>query len=151
MTTRNREDVMGERVAVNDEELNEQRITTDDMAKTQPTEVRREEIRQEQTRHEDQRQLTERNEQSSLLPENVGSEFRSSWDRIQVSFVDEPRKAVEQADSLVAQVMQHVARTFSDERKNLESQWSRGDNVSTEDLRIALQRYRTFFSRLLSV
>jgi hypothetical protein len=141
MTTRNREDVVGERVAVNDEELNEQRITTDDMAKTQPTEVRREEIRQ----------LSDHNEQSSLLPENVGTEFRSEWDRIQVSFVDEPRKAVEQADSLVAQVMQHVARTFSDERKNLESQWSRGDNVSTEDLRIALQRYRTFFSRLLSV
>lgn len=141
MTTRNREDVMGEPVAVNDEELNEQRITTDDMAKTQPTEIRREE----------QHQLENRNEQSSLLPENVGSEFRSEWDRIQVSFVDEPRKAVEQADSLVAQVMQHVARTFSDERKNLESQWSRGDNVSTEDLRLALQRYRTFFSRLLSV
>ena len=146
MTTRNREDVMGERVAVNDEELNDQRITTDDMAKTQPTE-----IRQEQMRHDDQRQLSDRNEQSSLLPENVGSEFRSEWDRIQVSFVDEPRKAVEQADSLVAQVMQHVARTFSDERKNLEGQWSRGDNVSTEDLRIALQRYRTFFGRLLSV
>lgn len=141
MTTRNREDVMGEPVAVNDEELNEQRITTDDMAKTQPTEVRREELHQ----------LENRNEQSSLLPENVGSEFRSQWDRIQVSFVDEPRKAVEQADSLVAQVMQHVARTFSDERKNLEGQWSRGDNVSTEDLRLALQRYRTFFSRLLSV
>ncbi|HEY7160885.1 MAG TPA: hypothetical protein VH815_06470 [Acidobacteriota bacterium] len=141
MTTRNREDVMGERVAVSDEQLNDQRITTDDMAKTQPTEIRREE----------QHQLEKRNEHSSLLPENVGSEFRSEWDRIQVSFVDEPRKAVEQADSLVAQVMQHVARTFSDERKNLEGQWSRGDNVSTEDLRIALQRYRTFFSRLLSV
>lgn len=141
MTTRNREDVMGEPVAVNDQELNEQRITTDDMAKTQPTEIRREE----------QHQLENRNQQSSLLPENVGSGFRSEWDRIQVSFVDEPRKAVEQADSLVAQVMQHVARTFSDERKNLEGQWSRGDNVSTEDLRLALQRYRTFFSRLLSV
>jgi hypothetical protein len=141
MTTRNREDVMGERVAVSDEQLIDQRITTDDMAKTQPTEIRREE----------QHQLEKRNEHSSLLPENVGSEFRSEWDRIQVSFVDEPRKAVEQADSLVAQVMQHVARTFSDERKNLEGQWSRGDNVSTEDLRIALQRYRTFFSRLLAV
>jgi hypothetical protein len=137
---------MGEHVAVNDEELADQRISTDDMAKTQPTEIRREE-----QRREEQHQLENRNEQSSLLPEHVGSEFRSEWDRIQVSFVDEPRKAVEQADSLVAQVMQHVARTFSDERKNLEGQWSRGDNVSTEDLRIALQRYRTFFSRLLAV
>lgn len=146
MTTRNREDVMGEPVALNDEELNDRRISTDDMAKTQPTEIKQDEIRREE-----QRRLSDRNEHSSLLPENVGSEFRSEWDRIQVSFVDEPRKAVEQADSLVAQVMQHVARTFSDERKNLEGQWSRGDNVSTEDLRIALQRYRTFFSRLLSV
>jgi hypothetical protein len=145
MTTRNREDVMGERVALNDEDLHQQRLTTDDMAKTQPTEIRRDELRREQ------HQLENRNEQTSLLPENVGSEFRSQWDRIQVSFVDEPRKAVEQADSLVAQVMQHLARTFSDERKNLEGQWSRGDDVSTEDLRIALQRYRTFFSRLLSV
>lgn len=147
MTTRNREDVMGETVAVNEEGLNQERISTDDMARTQPAEIRREEIRREEQQH----QLNDRNEHSSLLPENIGSEFRSEWDRIQVSFVDEPRKAVEQADSLVAQVMQHVARTFSDERKNLEAQWSRGDNVSTEDLRIALQRYRTFFSRLLAV
>jgi hypothetical protein len=65
--------------------------------------------------------------------------------------VDEPRRAVEQADSLVASAMKRLAEVFAEERFNLEHQWDRGDNVSTEDLRIALQRYRSFFQRLLSI
>jgi hypothetical protein len=77
--------------------------------------------------------------------------LRSRWDSIQTGFVDEPRRAVEQADSLVADMMQRLAQLFADERSKLESQWSRGDNVSTEDLRVALQRYRSFFDRLLSI
>jgi hypothetical protein len=86
-----------------------------------------------------------------LLPENLLGEFRSRWDEIQTSFVDEPRRSVEEADSLVAELMQNLARSFADERQNLEAQWGRGDDVSTEDLRVTLQRYRFFFSRLLSV
>lgn len=86
-----------------------------------------------------------------LLPEGMTSDFRRQWDQVQTGFVDEPRHAVEQADSLVAQVMQNLAKTFADERGKLEAQWSTGDNVSTEDLRLALQRYRLFFSRLLSI
>ena len=86
-----------------------------------------------------------------LLVADKSQEFRSRWDTIQTSFVDEPRPAVERADSLVAEVMQELARTFADERQKLEAQWGRGDDVSTEDLRIALQRYRSFFSRLLSI
>ena len=77
--------------------------------------------------------------------------LRSRWDSIQTGFVDEPRRAVEQADSLVAEMMQRLAQLFADERSKLESQWSRGDNVSTEDLRLALRRYRSFFDRLLSI
>jgi hypothetical protein len=65
--------------------------------------------------------------------------------------VDEPRRAVEQGDALVADVIKRLASSFADERSKLESQWGRGDNVSTEDLRVALQRYRAFFDRLLSV
>ena len=65
--------------------------------------------------------------------------------------MDEPRRAVEAADSLVAQAIKRLAETFAGERRHREEQWSRGDNVSTEDLRIALQRYRSFFDRLLSV
>jgi hypothetical protein len=86
-----------------------------------------------------------------LLVNERASDFRSRWDTIQTSFVDEPRQAVERADSLVAEVMQELAKTFAEERQKLEAQWGRGDNVSTEDLRIALQRYRSFFTRLLSI
>jgi hypothetical protein len=90
-------------------------------------------------------------QQTPLLSDDALSDFRARWDSIQTGFVDEPRRAVEEADSLVAELMQYLARTFADERQNLEGQWSRGDDVSTEDLRIALQRYRFFFSRLLAV
>jgi hypothetical protein len=88
---------------------------------------------------------------TSLLVADETHTFRSRWDSIQTGFVDEPRRSVEQADSLVAKVMKRLAETFAEERSKLEGQWSRGDNVSTEDLRLALQRYRSFFDRLLSM
>ena len=75
----------------------------------------------------------------------------SSWHRLQSQFVDDPRETVSEADSLVAELLQELARGFSDARGKLESQWSEGDDVSTEDLRISLKRYRSFFERLLSV
>jgi hypothetical protein len=77
-------------------------------------------------------------------------EMRAEWQQIQTGFVDDPRQAVQAADGLVAQAIQRLARVFADERGRLEGQWSRGGDVSTEDLRIALQRYRSFFDRLLS-
>ena len=86
-----------------------------------------------------------------LFPENEAGELRRRWDSVQASFVDEPRRAVEQADELVANAMKRLAETFANERATLESQWDRGDSVSTEDLRLALQRYRSFFGRLLAV
>lgn len=86
-----------------------------------------------------------------LFPSDDADELRSRWDTIQASFVDEPRKAVEQADSLVALAMKRLAETFANERSQLEGQWDRGDDVSTEDLRVALRRYRSFFGRLLSM
>jgi hypothetical protein len=86
-----------------------------------------------------------------LLVADETHTFRSRWDSIQTGFVDEPRRSVEQADSLVAEVMKRLAETFAEERSKLEGQWSRGDNLSTEDLRLALQRYRSFFDRLLSM
>jgi len=84
-----------------------------------------------------------------LLRDQDTEEYAAQWTKIQAAFVDEPQKAVEQADKLVAEIIQHLAKTFADERKNLEGQWSRGDQVSTEDLRVALQRYRQFFQSLL--
>ena len=86
-----------------------------------------------------------------LFSPEEAKDFRARWDTIQVSFVDDPRLVVEQADSLVAVTMQRLAEMFAAERAKLEGQWDRGDNVSTEDLRLALRRYRSFFGRLLSV
>ena len=86
-----------------------------------------------------------------LFPEDVANDFRSKWDRIQTGFVDEPRKAVQQADELVAQAIKRLAESFAEERNRLERQWDRGDQVNTEDLRVALQTYRAFFQRLLSI
>ena len=74
--------------------------------------------------------------------------FRSRWQKVQAGFVDEPRQAVQDADALVAELMQRLAETFSNERSSLESQWDGDGDVSTEDLRVALQRYRSFFGRL---
>ena len=90
-------------------------------------------------------------EHRPLLEEEATVDVRSRWEKIQGGFVDEPRRAVEEADTLVAELMQQLADSFAKEREGLEGQWDRGDEVSTEDLRIALQRYRSFFDRLLSV
>jgi len=86
-----------------------------------------------------------------LFPTDEVERFRSRWQEAQTGFVDEPRNAVEQADKLVAEMMQRLAQVFSDERAKLEEQWSRGNDIDTEDLRVALRRYRSFFDRLLSV
>jgi hypothetical protein len=88
---------------------------------------------------------------SPLFSPEESQRFRSEWDAIQIGFVDEPRKSVEKADGLVANVIHRLAEVYAEERSRLESQWDRGDDVSTEDLRIALRRYRSFFDRLLSV
>jgi hypothetical protein len=89
-------------------------------------------------------------EASPLFPDDELHNLRARWDQAQTSFVDEPRQAVEQADSLVANVVKRIAEQFATERAQLEKQWDRGDNVSTEDLRQALRRYRSLFDRLLA-
>jgi hypothetical protein len=89
-------------------------------------------------------------EAGSLLPEGEESDFQRRWEEIQTRFVDDPRQAVEDADALVAGVMQRIAEGFAQARDGLEGQWSRGEDVGTEELRVALQRYRGFFRRLLS-
>lgn len=76
--------------------------------------------------------------------------FRDQWRDLQAAFVDDPRRAVQDADQLVAHVMQNLAATFADHKSELEVQWQRGDEVATEDLRVALRRYRSFFNRLLN-
>ena len=76
--------------------------------------------------------------------------YAERWTQAQRRFVDAPADAVAEADELVAEVMKRLAEGFATERERLEGQWSRGEDVSTEDLRVALQRYRSFFQRLLS-
>jgi hypothetical protein len=94
---------------------------------------------------------TESAASTALFPENESKDFHKRWTEIQTAFVDEPRRAVERADELVAEVIKRLANSFAQERSRLEGQWGRGDNVSTEDLRVALQRYRAFFDRLLKI
>jgi len=86
-----------------------------------------------------------------LFVSNEAADLRTKWEKIQTNFVDEPRRAVQDADALVETAMKRLSEIFTDERNKLEHEWDRGDNVSTEDLRVALRRYRSFFDRLLSV
>jgi len=92
-----------------------------------------------------------REEVTPLFAPDESQSLRARWDAIQVGFVDEPRRSVEEADHLVAETMKRLAEIFSSERQGLEHEWDGGGNVSTEDLRIALRRYRSFFGRLLAI
>jgi hypothetical protein len=86
-----------------------------------------------------------------LFPAGELDGLRARWSAVQTSFVDEPRRAVEEADQLVASIIQRVVETFADQRQKLETEWGRGEEVSTEDLRQSLRKYRSFFDRLLTV
>jgi hypothetical protein len=77
--------------------------------------------------------------------------LRARWDNVQASFVDDPKECVQKADGLVADLVEQLTRSFSQSRSQLEEQWARGEDASTEDLRITLKRYREFFDRLLAV
>lgn len=85
----------------------------------------------------------------TLIPLDEANHFRTRWDQVQTGFVDDPRQAVEDANQLVDEVTSRVMETFTRGRSALEEQWSRGDDVTTEELRVALQRYRSFFDGLL--
>lgn len=88
---------------------------------------------------------------AALFERGEAEKFREQWLEIQSRFVDDPGVSVKDADDLVADVIKNITRTFSDKRLSLENQWKSGDKVSTEDLRLAMQRYRSFFNRLLSL
>jgi len=108
---------------------------------------------QAQPNQQDPHAILEPGEQASmnepLLAAGDGEGFKKRWDEIQVRFVDEPQASVKDADALVQEVMQRLADNFADERGRLEHQWEQGQEASTEDLRTALQQYRSFFRRVL--
>jgi hypothetical protein len=103
------------------------------------------------TRMEASTQQTDLSADESLFAQGDLSGLRSRWNDIQSGFVDDPRECVQKADSLVSDVVDHLTAGFSAARTRLEEQWARGEEVSTEDLRLALKRYRAFFERLLAV
>lgn len=86
---------------------------------------------------------------AALLNHDESEHFRTRWNEIQGTFVDEPRAAVQQADALVTEVIGQITRMFATNHGSLEGQWKQGNDVSTEDLRKALQHYRSFFNRLV--
>ncbi len=90
-------------------------------------------------------------EKAPLFTSNESSDLRAQWDSVQVAFVDDPRNAVQKADALVSATIKRLSEVFAGERQKLEQQWGRGTDASTEDLRVALRRYRSFFTRLLEI
>jgi hypothetical protein len=96
------------------------------------------------------RDVGDADERMELLDRDRSESFRRRWSDIQADFVDRPRESVEQADRLVLEVVEQLQASFTSAREQLESQWSGGDEASTEDLRLALRRYRSFFDRLLA-
>ena len=95
------------------------------------------------------RMNTEQDELAPLFDMDAAEKFRTRWLAIQSKFVDDPNASVKQADDLVSDIIKSVTMNFADRRVSLEKQWNSGENVSTEDLRVALKRYRSFFDRLL--
>lgn len=87
----------------------------------------------------------------SLFAADELAGLRARWDNVQAGFVDDPKDCVHKADGLVSDVVTQLTTGFTDTRSRLESQWDRGEEASTEDLRVALKRYRDFFERLLAV
>jgi hypothetical protein len=104
-----------------------------------------------QPRHEERTVASPDASGDSLFGSNDLTGLRSRWDDVQAGFVDDPRMCVQTADGLVSDVVEQLTNGFSQARAKLEDQWSRGEDVSTEDLRMALKRYREFFDRLLAV
>lgn len=93
---------------------------------------------------------SERDRRASLLDEGDAEQLRDRWERLQATFVDDPQEAVAEADSLVDEVIRRTTDRLASHRRMLEEQWARGDQATTEDLRQALQRYRSFFHRMLA-
>jgi hypothetical protein len=120
--------------------MNQERLTTRDIAR-----------KMDSPADEPGRKVAEAEATAAVFAVDEAAGFRTRWEAIQTGFVDEPRKAVEEADVLVAQVIKRLSEIFAAERTRLEEQWDRDDQSSTEDLRLALRTYRSFFDRLLSL
>lgn len=116
-----------------------------------------EEQQQQQQPEDEQQEVQEQSQQEqrrdeeteALFADDELQSFRSRWDDVQGGFVDEPRESVQKADDLVSDLVDRLTSSFAETRSGLEEQWNKGEDASTEDLRVALTRYRAFFYRLL--
>ena len=106
---------------------------------------------EEQARQETRRDEAQDGQDQALFADDEAQTFRSRWEDVQRGFVDEPRESVQKADDLVSDLVERLTNGFAETRSGLEEQWNKGEEASTEDLRIALTRYRAFFQRLLKV
>ena len=135
-------------------EPDEKRLTTADLAATGAMSTAQQEVNRDLKEPVIENQNSGvKSEDKQLAPlflPDVAKDFRTRWDTVQLGFVDDPRQAVRQGDELVAQVMKSLAETFSNERAKLEGRVDQADKPSTENLRVALRRYHSFFDRLLS-
>ncbi|MBV8861145.1 MAG: hypothetical protein JO082_13905 [Mycobacterium sp.] len=96
----------------------------------------------------------EQSTENALFAGNDGADLadlRARWAGVQAAFVDDPKDCVQKADALVSDLVEQLTAGFAQARSRLEEQWSRGQEASTEDLRLALMHYREFFERLLAV
>jgi hypothetical protein len=128
----------------------------DEVEREERDQIEQNERRVEQRREENVVQTrtsadTENEGLEPLFEDESAKKFRSRWLVIQGKFVDDPRDSVKQADDLVADIIKNVTMSFADRRMSLEKQWNSGENISTEDMRVALKRYRAFFERLLTL
>jgi hypothetical protein len=103
------------------------------------------------TEQQQREEVEQTKDEQDLFRDDELQSFRSRWERVQGSFVDEPRESVEKADDLVSDLVGRLTNGFAETRSGLEEQWKKGEEASTEDLRVALTRYRAFFQRLLKV
>jgi hypothetical protein len=135
--------------------LEEKSLTTADLAAAAEAPTAQREVNRDLKKPEIENKnsdLTSEDKQlAPLFLTDVAKDFRARWDAVQIGFVDDPKQAVRQGDELVAQVMKSLAETFSKERTTIEGQLDQTDKASTENLRVALRRYRSFFERLLSL
>jgi hypothetical protein len=122
-----------------------------DVRETSEEQMRREQIAEDRATENTAPADTIEEALEPLFEEEAATKFRSRWLAIQSKFVDDPRDSVKQADDLVADIIKSVTMSISDRRISLEKQWNSGENVSTEDMRVALKRYRSFFERLLTL
>jgi hypothetical protein len=133
-------------------EAGDRPLRTADLAAAASRSAAREELVEDREELVEDRQVQDRDERlAPLFSADVAEDYRARWTAVQGSFVDDPRAAVQQGDELVAQVMKSLAESFAAERDELEGQLGESSEASTETLRVALRRYRSFFERLLSL